>query len=369
MVIQHLEGELRSAICIFYLVLRGLDTIEDDMTIPTDKKINLLQQFDTFIKTPGWTFTESGPNEKDAHLLVRFDIVIHEYLKLKPVYQEPIADITRRMAFGMTEFMTRKVITSQDWDLYCHYVAGLVGIGLSRIFSASNLEAPMVAQNEDLSNSMGLFLQKTNIIRDYLEDLEEGRVFWPKDVWSLYVSNLTKDLSEFRDAHNKERALACLNHLINNALCHVPDVIAYMSQLKNQSVFNFCSIPQVMAIATLAACYNNPKVFSGVVKIRKGEAVKLIIKGRSMDSLMSIFSDYLEKIYAKAQRASLEGPNPNCQETMNIIDRIRKEHFGLVPQPRSIITEAWPLFLVSFLIICVVVWLILSRGSQPNLVQ
>ena len=30
---------------------------------------------------------------------------------------------------------------------------------------------------------MGLFLQKTNIIRDYLEDLEGGRTFWPDEVW------------------------------------------------------------------------------------------------------------------------------------------------------------------------------------------
>ena len=33
---------------------------------------------------------------------------------------------------------------------------------------------------------------------------------------------------------------------------------------------------QVMAIATLAECYRNPKVFTGVVKIRKGLAVRLL---------------------------------------------------------------------------------------------
>jgi farnesyl-diphosphate farnesyltransferase len=36
---------------------------------------------------------------------------------------------------------------------------------------------------DDLSNSMGLFLQKTNIIRDYLEDINEKRIFWPREVW------------------------------------------------------------------------------------------------------------------------------------------------------------------------------------------
>ena len=65
---------------------------------------------------------------------------------------------------------------------YCHYVAGLVGIGLSQLFSASGLEGEGVGGDQRLANSMGLFLQKTNIIRDYLEDTLQGREFWPREV-------------------------------------------------------------------------------------------------------------------------------------------------------------------------------------------
>lgn len=65
---------------------------------------------------------------------------------------------------------------------YCHYVAGLVGIGLSRLFSASELEDALVGEDTECANSMGLFLQKTNIIRDYLEDQQDGREFWPQEV-------------------------------------------------------------------------------------------------------------------------------------------------------------------------------------------
>lgn len=61
-------------------------------------------------------------------------------------------------------------------------MAGLVGIGLSRLFSVSGLEVEEVGRDERLANSMGLFLQKTNIIRDYLEDVLQGREFWPKAV-------------------------------------------------------------------------------------------------------------------------------------------------------------------------------------------
>ena len=61
-------------------------------------------------------------------------------------------------------------------------MAGLVGIGLSRHFSGSKLESAEVGKDERLANNMGLFLQKTNIIRDYLEDVQQGREFWPKEV-------------------------------------------------------------------------------------------------------------------------------------------------------------------------------------------
>ena len=58
-----------------------------------------------------------------------------------------------------------------------------MGIGLSRLFSASGLEVEEVGRDRRLANSMGLFLQKTNIIRDYLEDIQQGREFWPKAVF------------------------------------------------------------------------------------------------------------------------------------------------------------------------------------------
>lgn len=31
-----------------------------------------------------------------------------------------------------------QVVTVKDYDVYCHYVAGLVGIGLSHLFGESN---------------------------------------------------------------------------------------------------------------------------------------------------------------------------------------------------------------------------------------
>jgi farnesyl-diphosphate farnesyltransferase len=59
--------------------------------------------------------------------------------------------------------------------------------------------------------------------------------------------------------------------MVTDALRHAPKCLEYMAQLEDPQVFAFCAIPQVMAIATLTMCYDNGKVFEGVVKMRRGQ--------------------------------------------------------------------------------------------------
>ena len=44
-----------------------------------------------------------------------------------------IKEITQGMGEGMADFIESEVLTVEDYDLYCHYVAGLVGIGLLKV--------------------------------------------------------------------------------------------------------------------------------------------------------------------------------------------------------------------------------------------
>ncbi|KAJ2321422.1 bifunctional farnesyl-diphosphate farnesyltransferase/squalene synthase, partial [Coemansia sp. RSA 2702] len=243
-VIQELNPRLRDGICLFYLILRGLDTIEDDMTIPGARKRHVLEKFHEVIYQKGWTFKESGPDEKDALLLVEFDVVINEFLRLPAEFQDVIADITRRMGAGMAKYTHTRVESLDSYNEYCHYVAGLVGHGLSRLFAESKLEDASVGENLELANSMGLFLQKTNITRDINEDVLDGRCFWPKAIWGKYADTEEELISKA----NREKGIEALNDMCTNVLQHIPDVIEYLSQIKEPSVFRFCAIPQTMAI-------------------------------------------------------------------------------------------------------------------------
>ncbi|GAA5995265.1 hypothetical protein JCM5350_008180 [Sporobolomyces pararoseus] len=304
-VIHELDGDLSRVVALFYLILRGLDTIEDDMTIPIEKKAPLLDNFYQRLEEDGWNFQESGPNEKDAPLLREFQVVIAEYKRLDQGYKTAISDITKKMGAGMSRYAKFyaesggkfSVDTLASFDLYCHFVAGLVGEGLSRLFSASGKESEYLGEQLTLSNSMGLMLQKTNILRDFREDCDEGRVFWPAEIWNKYVEK-PEDLYK---AGNEEKALWALSEMTVDALAHATDALDYLTLLSNQSVFNFCAIPQVMAIATLETCFMNPQVMHRNVKIRKGEAVQLIMKATNPRDVAYIFRDYMRKIHAKAR--------------------------------------------------------------------
>jgi farnesyl-diphosphate farnesyltransferase len=189
------------------------------------------------------------------------------------------------MQTGMADFAHKAASTGEiylekieDWDLYCHYVAGLVGEGLSRLLAASGKEPRWMADQLELSNSMGLFLQKTNIIRDYREDVEQRRFFWPKEIWtreeySVNGHGAFKEMKEMYAPENEKQALWVLSGLVVDVLRHAPDCLDYLRLLKNQSAFNFCAIPQVMAIATINVVFMNPQTFQRNIKIRKAEAV------------------------------------------------------------------------------------------------
>lgn len=329
-VIRQLPSTLLVDIMIFYLVLRALDTVEDDMTaFPSNEvKIGHLMNFHkTALMDPEWTM--DGVGEGDEKLLLqKFNKCHSVFAALKSESQGVIMDITQRMATGMAEFIGKDLgqgtVDVKQYNRYCHFVAGLVGEGLSRLFAASGLEKASMAKELHLSDQMGLFLQKTNIIRDYLEDYVDGRAFWPRSVWEKYSQN--GDLGYFAnqdDTEAQKNALYCLNELVTDALSLVPDCLKYLSKLQCSEIFRFCAIPQVMAIATLDKCFHNSDVFTGVVKIRKGLSCKLINNTNDIEGVHTVFHQFATKISKQALRAKLSGfEDPSFEQTMRVCDTI-----------------------------------------------
>jgi farnesyl-diphosphate farnesyltransferase len=84
-------------------------------------------------------------------------------------------------------------------------------------------------------------------------------------------------------------------------------------------VFRFCAIPQVMAIATLAELYNNPQVFTGVVKIRKCQAAQLILDTKTMDGLHKWMNVLTRQILYAVPKE-----DPSAEKTISICNTVLK---------------------------------------------
>ena len=272
------------------------------MTVPLEEKDPLLRNFHNILEEDGWTYEGNHVREKDRDLLVQFDVVVTEFKKIKTPYKTIIKDITKRMGDGMAdycnnaEFNKDGVNSIKDYEKYCHYVAGLVGEGLTRLFVESNLANPALLTRPELMESMGQFLQQTNIIRDIHEDWEEKRRFWPKEIWSKHVDNF-EDLFK---PENKDKALNASSEMILTALTRADDCLFFLAGLRDQSVFNFCAIPQSMAIATLELCFQNPEMFQRNVKITKGQACQIMIDStQNLQILYETFKKYARKIHHK----------------------------------------------------------------------
>ena len=329
-VILQLPAVLLIDILVFYLVLRALDTIEDDTSTfeSHEEKIEHLRNFHkNALGDPNWSMDGVGQGD-EKRLLQEFPRVHRIYAAMPEASRRVVVDITQRMATGMAEFVGKDLgqgtVDVDQYNRYCHFVAGLVGEGLSRLFCACGLEKPSFSSELYLSDQMGLFLQKTNIIRDYLEDYVDKRAFWPQSIWKKYAP--TQELGYFTnqaDAAVREKSLQCLNELVTDALELVPDCMLYMSKLQCQEVFRFCAIPQVMAIATLAKCYANPDVFTGVVKIRKGLSCKLILRTNTVAEVHETFYDFAKLIGKKALAERKAGfDDPNYSRTLRVCSNI-----------------------------------------------
>ena len=314
-VIQQLNPRLRASICVFYLVLRGLDTVEDDMMAflgREGEKVSHLKAFYKYLDKEGWCMKGVGEGD-EATLLESFNRVIEFYQHLPEGDRVVIRAVCKKMGKGMGDYVSRDLREGTtdilDYNTYCHYVAGLVGEGLSQLFSSSGYEDESLASEKKLANDMGLFLQKTNIIRDYLEDLVDLRAFWPQSVWKdTYGVEKLADLrgeggpsvGDGRQPHKPHpRSLEVLNHLVADALSHAPACLDYLSRLQTDDVFRFCAIPQVMAIATLDKLTNNQDVFTGVVKIRKAQALRLMQEAGTMNNVASVFLKHVRSIASK----------------------------------------------------------------------
>jgi farnesyl-diphosphate farnesyltransferase len=286
-------------------VLRALDTIEDDMTLPSEVKQSLLRSFHIHTVTPGWNFEGSGPNERDRQLLVEYHNVVEELNLLAPRsvifsflpylhlsrglrYKSIIIDITQVVEVGMADYAriayegrgSILLTTIANYNRYCHYVGGIPGEGFFRVVSVfeEGEEQPCTGPQLEISNSAALFLQKLDLIRDYREDIDENRYLWPQEIWSRkeYGFSTMREMYEVVeadvDSERVEKAMYVQSEMVSDALLHATDMLDFLRMIKNPAVFDIFARLLCFSFAKLEMSFMNRKVFLGNVKLRKAES-------------------------------------------------------------------------------------------------
>ena len=154
-----LGRERRNDITIFYAFCRVVDDIADSLDISVQEKAKQLGAWRKWIR-------ESTPDEP---ALARDLRGLSAKYAITPAMFDEIIDGVE-MDLGNVRYET-----FEDLRVYCYRVASAVGLVSIEIFGYRN------AACRDYAIALGFALQVTNIIRDVGKDLDNGRVYLPRE--------------------------------------------------------------------------------------------------------------------------------------------------------------------------------------------
>lgn len=77
---------------------------------------------------------------------------------------------------------------------------------------------------------MELMLQKANIMRDFRDDVADGRLFWPRELWAKEYG--LQDLKDMCKPENEKRELWALSAMTLDTIRHAIGSLDYLTLLK-----------------------------------------------------------------------------------------------------------------------------------------
>jgi farnesyl-diphosphate farnesyltransferase len=205
-VVSFLEEPLKTYLSTAYLICRVVDNIEDCSQSFHWKK-ERFSEFLALLENPSqamqvlsiWKSEDwPGLTQNEKHLMVSNEgfSLWQLYARFPNETREIISTWTQEMVQGMLlienqvqnpsmsdRIPVRIIRNEEDYDRYCYYVAGTVGHLATRLaigyYQINDGGARRLLDN---CESCGRGLQKTNIVKDFVNDLERGICYLP-DKW------------------------------------------------------------------------------------------------------------------------------------------------------------------------------------------
>ncbi|HEY4003505.1 MAG TPA: squalene/phytoene synthase family protein [Candidatus Xenobia bacterium] len=237
---------LSDTVCCAYLMCRAADTIEDRVDLPLALRDRLYDEMLALFSDGAdpQRFVLLWPHTDELwlqRLMTGIGQVLEAWRSLQPPDRQAVQACVVEMIDGMRRlghsrpdagpfFVSGSV---EELERYCHYVAGTVGLMLTRLFN----QALDIRLSESEGHRFGLGLQLTNILKDHEGDVGRGTSFIPRS----FLNESLKLRPEYRAA------------LIERTLGHLEAAHAYTLSIptRHDGVRLFCLWALWMAVATL----------------------------------------------------------------------------------------------------------------------
>ena len=265
--IGQLEGNTFRAVLLGYLLFRIADTFEDNLYQDEREKIEDLQNFSMIFRghkdlcgrmelyealKSRW---KENSHEKD--LIENGRTILRCYFDIPEIYRRIMDPLLVEASEGMAEFQRRKLQRDcavfqladvQELEDYCYYVAGVVGVMLTKIFCLHESTKEKKTELEAYQIQFGLALQMINIVKDFQKDIGRGWCYIPSTVTQSCNIDLEK-----MGALSLDQRRRVLQVIIPRVVQYLDSTLKYIQALPigERSIRKFCIIPFVIGYRTL----------------------------------------------------------------------------------------------------------------------
>ncbi len=252
--VPMLPDRLADAVGLAYLVMRIVDTLEDDPRLSVEQRLHYFALLEAALDSDGGAAARlAGPlgdTRPEQQLMQQTPEVLLKLAALDPGYREPICAAARSMMAGIRRLIARSrqrdlpypaIRDSGELREYCYYVAGVVGEMLCAVM-AHFLSSPALNRLRDLAVELGVGLQLVNILKDAARDRQRGRRYLP----------LTDD-GQSTHAQVYQAALAQARQSLQRGIDFVLALPPTARELRS-----FCGLPIAWGAMTLTRAQRGP---------------------------------------------------------------------------------------------------------------
>jgi farnesyl-diphosphate farnesyltransferase len=259
--IRLLPRKLRAPVGLAYLLARASDTIADSPDVPVATRLEHLASFARMIragKTDGLAELQQDIHTShtgETMLLCNLDRCLEWLGELENKDRCEIVDVLEKIIRGQTLDLERfsagghvvALQSAEELDEYTYLVAGCVGefwtrVCLNHLPGCSTLG---LADLRRLGAEYGKGLQLVNILRDFTEDLRNGRCYLPEPELRAAGTSPTPLI----DAPVKAQAV--YDHWRERAEAQLEAGYEYISTLRSARLRAACFLPWYIGLRTL----------------------------------------------------------------------------------------------------------------------